>query len=429
MMGFQLMGKLPFKEVFLHAMIRDKYGRKMSKSLGNVIDPLDVIHGISLAGLQEQLHNSNLDPKEIKKAQDGQKVDYPDGIPECGTDALRFALCAYTSQGRDINLDVLRVQGYRFFCNKLWNATKFALNGLGEGFQPTPTMQLCGGESQMDLWILSRLADTVSLCNTGFETYDFPMATTALYNFWLYDLCDIYLECLKPVLYGSDEASKAASRSVLYTCLDAGLRLISPFMPFISEELYQRLPRRADDYPSICISPYPVSSDVQDMRNTELEKRVEFTMSVVRSIRSMRADYQLTPKTKTDLFLRCSDEGSANTLEGFLDLVIVLGSGAEVKVVTTQTPPEGCAIATVSDKCEVHMMLRGLIDIGKEITKLEEKKSRLGTQLTKLKQAAEKPDYSKVPENVRTLNSEKMGQLDIEIEQLTSAITSLLRLK
>ena len=128
--GQKLTGKLPFTEVYLHAMVRDAHGRKMSKSLGNVIDPLDVINGISLEALQAQLENSNLDPKEVARAKEGQKEDYPQGIPECGTDALRFALCQYTAQGRDINLDVKRVQGYRFFCNKLWNATRFALTYL-----------------------------------------------------------------------------------------------------------------------------------------------------------------------------------------------------------------------------------------------------------------------------------------------------------
>ena len=128
--GQKLTGRLPFTEVYLHAMVRDAHGRKMSKSLGNVIDPLDVIYGIDLEGLMSQLDGSNLDPAEIGRAKEGQKQDYPQGIPECGTDALRFALCQYTAQGRDINLDVKRVQGYRFFCNKLWNATRFALTYL-----------------------------------------------------------------------------------------------------------------------------------------------------------------------------------------------------------------------------------------------------------------------------------------------------------
>ncbi|ELT91500.1 hypothetical protein CAPTEDRAFT_153512 [Capitella teleta] len=429
MMGQQLMGKLPFSEVYLHAMVRDKYGRKMSKSLGNTIDPLDVIHGISLEDLQKQLVNSNLDPKEIEKAKQGQKADYPSGIPECGTDALRFALCSYSSQGRDINLDVLRVQGYRFFCNKLWNATKFALMGLGADFVPAKTAEMCGAEKLMDKWMLSRLCETVELCDRGFKAYDFPVATTALYNFWLYDLCDIYLEYLKPILYSDDENAKKASRNTLYTCLEVGLRAISPFMPFLSEELFQRLPRRTENEPpSICVTPYPQPAQYASWRDAQLETQVEFSMSVIRTVRSMRADYQLT-KTKTNLYLKCSDDESASMLKNFGDLITVLGSGQEVKVIRDEVPPEGCAISTVSAKCEVHMLLKGLIDIEKEVAKLEDKKKRLEAQVKKLNEASAKPDYqTKVPETVRQQNSEKLSQTTIEIEKLTVAMATLMKL-
>lgn len=164
----------------------------MSKSLGNVIDPMDVIYGISLENLHEQLFDGNLDPREIEKAKLGQKQDYPEGIPECGTDALRFALCAICS-GRDINLDILRVQGYRFFCNKIWNATKFALSYFSKDFEAPNHYELLGNESYMDLWMLSKLASATLDVNRGFATYDFVLVTSAIYNVWLYDLCDVYL--------------------------------------------------------------------------------------------------------------------------------------------------------------------------------------------------------------------------------------------
>lgn len=255
--GQTLLGKLPFKEVFLHPMVRDAHGRKMSKSLGNVIDPMDVINGISLEGLHLQLIDSNLDPKEIEKAKSGQKQDYPNGIPECGTDAMRFALCSYLTQARDINLDILRVQGYRFFCNKLWNATKFALMYFEEGEKYEVLSKLSGAESNVDLWILSRLANAIEVTDKAFAGYEFAVATQASYSFWLYDLCDIYLECLKPIFFSTDEAKKTTARNVLYTCLDLGLRLLSPFMPFITEELFQRLPRTNTEIESICVAPFP----------------------------------------------------------------------------------------------------------------------------------------------------------------------------
>lgn len=284
--GQKLTGKLPFKEVFLHPMVRDAHGRKMSKSLGNVIDPIDVINGITLEGLQEQLVGSNLDPKEFERAKAGQKQDYPNGIPECGTDAMRFALCAYLSQARDINLDILRVQGYRFFCNKLWNATKFALMyftgdekydvltklvrfELSDRFLYLNSLFLfqTSQESPSDLWILSRLTHTIDACNKAFENYEFANATNACYSFWLYDLCDHYLECLKPVFNSDDEAKKTMARKVLYTCLDLGMRLLSPFMPFITEELFQRLPRADLGIVSICVSSFPGEFEISLPKN------------------------------------------------------------------------------------------------------------------------------------------------------------------
>uniref|UniRef100_A0A673C5K5 valine--tRNA ligase n=1 Tax=Sphaeramia orbicularis TaxID=375764 RepID=A0A673C5K5_9TELE len=299
MMGLKLTGKLPFKEVYLHAVVRDAHGRKMSKSLGNVIDPLDVITGISLEGLHAQLSDSNLDPVEVEKAKQGQKSDYPNGIPECGTDALRFALRCKV--GRDINLDVNRILGYRHFCNKLWNAVKFAMKTLGDNFVPSEKAQ----ESVSDRWILSRLSAAVGLCDAGFKAYDFPAITTAIYNFWLYELCDVYLESVKPVFSkAEDDASSQKQamvcRQTLYTCLQVGLRLLSPLMPFVTEELYQRLPRRRPqhDPPSICVTSYP---DTQEFcwHSEEVDRDMDFIMTVVKTIRSLRADYNLT-KTRAD---------------------------------------------------------------------------------------------------------------------------------
>ncbi|ESO02109.1 hypothetical protein HELRODRAFT_106472 [Helobdella robusta] len=432
MLGLQLLGKLPFKEVYLHAMIRDKYGRKMSKSLGNVIDPLDVIRGIQLEDLHKQLYDGNLDPKEIEVAKEGQKAQFPQGIPECGTDALRFGLCAYTSQGRDINLDVLRVQGYRFFCNKLWNATKFVLTNLTDSFKPLSEFKLTGKESSMDLWIVSRLCDTVESCNRAFLTYDFPVATTACYNFWLYELCDIYLEHSKPILYGNDEESKTTTREILYSCLETALRLIHPFMPFISEELYQRLPARtADRPPSLVVSPYPKTEQFT-WKDVSLEKEIDFVMMTIKTVRFMRADYQLT-KQKTDLYVRCLDKDSEIILSKYKDLVKTLTSSNFVMVLTKSSadqPPQGCAIQTVSTKCEVHMMLKGLIDFTKEAEKLKDKKGKLEVQLNSFLKLTQKPDYgSKVPEHVRQQNTEKIGEINQEIDHLNLAIKKLMKME
>uniref|UniRef100_A0A674J2T0 valine--tRNA ligase n=1 Tax=Terrapene triunguis TaxID=2587831 RepID=A0A674J2T0_9SAUR len=396
MLGLKLTGKLPFREVYLHAVVRDAHGRKMSKSLGNVIDPLDVISGITLEGLHAQLLESNLEPAEVERAKQGQKSDYPAGIPECGTDALRFALCAYTSQGRDINLDVNRILGYRHFCNKLWNATKFAVRGLGAEFQPP------GAESLIDRWILSRLSLAVELSDAGFRAYDFPAVTTAVYNFWLYELCDVYLECLKPVFAEGGAAAVTAARCTLYTCLDVGLRLLSPFMPFVSEELFQRLPRRAPHAPpSICVTPYPSPEQVTCGAG--------FSLGIVRAVRSLRADYNLT-RTRADCFLQCLDSGAADAASRCSAYIRSLSSSGLVRVLGPgEAPPAGCAVAVASDKCTVHLLLKGLIDAEKEISKLAGKQGELQKQIERLRERMGTPDYgTKVPPKVQEADAAKV---------------------
>ncbi|XP_060803190.1 valine--tRNA ligase [Amyelois transitella] len=418
--GQRLLGKLPFKEVYLHPMVRDAHGRKMSKSLGNVIDPVDVVRGVTLEQLHGQLKQSNLDPREEEKARQGQKQDYPNGIPECGTDALRFALCAMT-QGRDLNLDILRVQGYRFFCNKLWNATKFALmyfprDTSYQVHSPTLPSSL----TPMDRWMLSRLSLAVNKVNAGFESYDFPSATTHCYNLWLYDLCDVYLEYLKPVFASGTEDQKSAARRTLYTTLEYGLKLLSPFMPFITEELYQRLPSERRDSPSICVASYPTDTETP-WRSEDLESSVDTVLKMVHLIRSTRSEYNITNKQKTTAHLIITDTRKEELKNLFRSLQSLANSE-----LSDEEPPSGCSILTVSDKIEVRLVLKGLIDPQKEITKLEKKKESLSQTIGKLEQAIAADDYTaKVPVDVQKNNTEKLAQSLGEIDRLEAAIQTL----
>ncbi|RCN40666.1 valine--tRNA ligase [Ancylostoma caninum] len=394
-MSQELTGKLPFKEVYLHAMIRDAHGRKMSKSLGNVIDPLDVIRGVTLAELNRQLTSGNLDAKELAIAQVGQARDYPKGIPECGTDALRFALLAYTSQGRDINLDVLRVQGYRFFCNKIWQAVRFTLMQLGSDYEAEP-FRSSGKESIMDEWILSRTAYAVDRCNYAMDTYNFTQFTATLFEFWLYDLCDIYLEAVKPVIAsGSDEARKVA-KATLYHCVETGLRLISPVMPFLSEELWQHLPRLATHPPSIVVHSYPEISHYP-FANEKIETDVSFAMSIVRTIRSLRSDYGLTNKTKTDLYVCVNVEEDHGCLASLIPLIKTLSSGN-----------------------------KEIINIERELVRLAGKKKKNEALVAKFLEQQSRPDYEeKVPLPIRIANAEKKEALLAETRSIEAAMTAL----
>lgn len=430
----ELTGRLPFSEVYLHAMVRDAHGQKMSKSKGNVIDPLDVVKGVSLEALQAQLANSNLDAKEVSRAQDCQRRDYPSGIPECGTDALRFALCAYSGAARDINLDVLRIQGYRHFCNKLWNAVKFTLMQLGEGYEAPAKFATSGEESALDSWILSRLADAVAVADAAIAAYDWPRATTAIYNVWLYELCDVYLESLKPVMSGEDEAAKATSRAVLHHTVETALRLIAPFMPFLAEELWQRLTGmrkgQRSAYPaSICVAAYPSPADYAPHRNQALEAKVDLAMAIVKAVRSRRADYELTPKTKTSLVVECAEEELHSWLPSYAAFIGTMASGKEVQVRRkgdASVPSQGTSIVPIGERAKVHLLLQGIIDPAKEKDKLSKKIQTQTAALGKLTTAAARPDYeAKVPADVRQANEEKRRGIAAELEHLEEALQSL----
>lgn len=216
----------------------------MSKSLGNVIDPLDIIFGKNLEELQSDLVKSNMDPEEQSKALKLIQEEYPQGIPECGADSLRFSLAAYTEQTRSINLDISRIYSYRKFCNKLWNATKFILSQLGtEGFVSYRIPHF-GRLELMDRWILSRLVWLVTQCNCGFETLNFSVPALSFYEFFLHELCDYYLEYTKLIfkkklkLSNSDYTIKIQNiKAILFNCLEISLRLVHPLMPYISEVL------------------------------------------------------------------------------------------------------------------------------------------------------------------------------------------------
>lgn len=370
MMGIGLTGKLPFKTVLLHSLVRDKKGRKMSKSLGNVIDPLEVINGAALQNLESKIRNSNLAEKEVERAIADQREDYPKGIPECGADALRIGLLAYMTQGGDINLDVSRVIGYRNFCNKLWNATRFALGNLGGDFIFKAEMLSRAIElsEPLDLWILSRLNATSAEVNKAFESFNLGDAVSTTYRFWMSELCGIYLEGIKPVMRGDDEEKKASAKTILFECLSAGLRMLHPMMPFVTEELFHRLPGPLSS-PSICIAPYPTFA--ADRHFPEAEKAMEYTMANVQAIRALKAEYGLKPNSKPEVTILASDENHAKLIiPQYVECLTVCGK-VIVGLSGQHEAPKGAAVSVVGEFYEAHMSVMGLVDVESEISKLE----------------------------------------------------------
>lgn len=293
MFSLKLTGKIPFKEVFCHGLIRDSDGRKMSKSLGNVIDPKDIMDGISLEELNKKLLEGNLAQGEIKNAERYQRTAFPQGIPEVGADALRFSLIHYTqASGSDINFDIKAMQGYRKFCNKIYQAAKFVLGKLGDDFVPRASGGLTGQESLAEKWILTKMNTAAKQMNQALEEREFAHSTEIIYRYLWDDLFGVYIENSKTIILDGTPEEARSAKDTLYTALETGLRLISPFMPFLTEELWQRLPRRpGDDTISITIALYPEYEASLD--DPDAVTAYELVLGCSKGIRSLMADYAI----------------------------------------------------------------------------------------------------------------------------------------
>ncbi|PVV05101.1 hypothetical protein BB560_000377 [Smittium megazygosporum] len=425
MLGLRLTGKVPFNKVFCHAMIRDAHGRKMSKSLGNVIDPIDVIEGIALEELHKKLESGNLDPRELKIATAGQKKDFPNGIPECGTDALRFALCSYTSTGRDLNLNVLRIEGYRKFCNKLWNATKFALSKLGSDFKPNPTMSLSGDESIGELWILDRLNTAIVELNKNLTEMNFMAATNSIYSFWLYELCDVYIEYTK---YITTEKGVISASNTLYTCLDQGLRMLHPFMPFITEELWQRLPRRPNDStPSITIAEFP--TEVPQFSNSTAKEQFDLVLSIIKAARSTLVNYSIT--SNATLYIASTSESESKIYTSSIDQIKGMIKGCTSISILSQadSSPSGCAVSIVSPTTNLLLLVKGRIDISSEIERLNKKLEKSKGSYNLLRTKVSAPGYEKTNPDIKEASNTKLKTFEEEISAIESVISSFQKLE
>ncbi|XP_075411443.1 valine--tRNA ligase, mitochondrial isoform X2 [Tenrec ecaudatus] len=421
MLGTQLTGQLPFSKVLLHSMVRDRQGRKMSKSLGNVLDPRDIITGAELQALQEKLRLGNLDTAELKVAAAAQRKEFPHGIPECGTDALRFTLCSHGALAGDLNLSVSEVLSSRHFCNKIWNALRFILNSLGEGFVPQPTEEL-SPSSPMDAWVLSRLALTAAECERGFLARELPLVTHALHHFWLHSLCDVYLEAVKPVLARSPRP--LGPPQVLFSCADIGLRLLAPLMPFMAEELWQRLPSRPGGpaAPSICVAPYPSAHSLEHWHQAELEQRFSQVQEAVQALRALRATYQLT-KARPRVLLQSSEPGERNLFQAFLEPLGTLAYCGPVGLLSPgQAAPLGWAQATLSDSVQIFMELQGLVDPQAHLPLLAARRHKLQKQLDGL---LRQPSSQREAD---TRTQQRLSSLQRELLRLDQAASHLRQL-
>jgi valyl-tRNA synthetase len=379
MMGLKFTGEVPFREVYVHGLIRDSEGQKMSKSKGNVIDPLDIVDGIALEDLVRKRTTGLMQPRLAPAIEKSTRKAFPEGIAAHGTDALRFSFAALATQSADLRFDLARVGGYRNFCNKLWNASRFVLMTVEgqETAQGTPEPGVA------DRWILSRLGTMLGTVDEAFAQYRFDYAATALYEFTWYEFCDWYLELTKPVLQSetASPGAKLAARRTLLQVLEALLRALHPIMPFITEEIWQRVaPLAGVAGPSIMVAPWPRAEEFPS--DAAAESDVRWIQAFVLGVRQIRGEMDISPSRRLPVLLEqasATDRHCAETHRAFLERLAGLESlrllpDAEV------APPSATALM---GGMRVLVPMAGLIDpqaelarLGKRIAKTREEIGR-----------------------------------------------------
>ena len=380
MMGIHFMKDVPFKDVYVHALVRDEEGKKMSKSTGNVIDPLSVIE-------------------------------------QYGTDAFRFTLAAFAAQGRDVKMSEKRVEGYRHFINKIWNATRFALMHLETGYEKIDRDHW----SLPDRWILSRLNRTVDVACKALDNYRFNDAASALYKFVWHEFCDWYLEAIKPTLYGSvDQKQRQATLGVLWRVLRDTTILLHPFIPFVTEEIWHKLPGTEG---SIMQAVFPSDdSDSIDSRRRDIdsESKMELISGIITGIRNVRGEMNISPSLSLAVMVQSQNESTRKIVRQHQDLIINL---AKLDSITVQEPGERppTAATAIVDGASIFVSLEGIIDFAKERSRLEKEITKLTGKLAIVSKKLDNQNFlNKAPEEIVEKEKQKYAR-EVEKQQKLQA--------
>ena len=372
MMGLHFMGEVPFRRILLHGLVVDENGDKMSKVKGNVIDPLDLIHGSAF----DEVVAKALPGAPHDEALAKFKKSYPSvaqmgsGFPGFGADALRFTLASYSPQARRIALAPKRIEGYRHFCNKIWNAVRFAMPYLdGVAGDAIDAPEVRASLSRHDRWILSRLQVALTAAHEGLDAFRLDDATAGLYAFFWNELCDWYLELIKPVMQGDDERAKTAARATLAHAIETSLRALHPFIPFITEDLWQRLARRAGDPVAIALATYPAHDAARV--DATAEREMTTLQAVISAIRTIRSEHEVHPGATIQVVLRAADPAMRALLTEEATAIRTLAKVSDLTVedVGGGRPPG--SVLSVAAEVEALVDLRGLVDGKKEADRVE----------------------------------------------------------
>ena len=420
MFGLKFANDVPFKDIYITGLIKDGNGQKMSKSKGNVLDPIDLIDGISLEALLEKRTQGMMQPKLAEKIQKQTKKEFPDGIPSFGTDAIRFTFTALASFGRDIKFDLKRVEGYRNFCNKLWNASRFVLMNLD-----SKSINFDAELSSQDKWILSRLQQVKTEVEKHLADYRLDLMSQTLYEFVWHDYCDWYLEISKPLL--ENDKTKQGCEATLLKVLSETLVLLHPIIPFITEEIFEQSQKLQSNSTGKLISqPFPEPN--KDLLNTEAEAEIDWLKEFILGIRKIRGEMNISPGKPLPCFVKSYSSKDQSYIDNNKAMLFALAKLDTVDLLSQDEEEPESAIALVGEM-KILIPLAGLIDKGaerdrlnKEIEKLSKLRSQFAAKLNNEK------FINGAPEAVVNNEKDKLASTENALKDLNQQLVKISKL-
>jgi len=426
MMTLHFKREVPFKTVYVHGLVRDAEGQKMSKSKGNVLDPIDLIDGIDLESLVSKRTAGMMQPQKAKAIEKATRKHFPDGIPSYGTDALRYTFYSLASTGRDIRFDLGRIEGYRNFCNKIWNASRYVMTQC-ENVDLNGARELGDAER----WIQGRLHQTLKHLENSMAHYRFDHASQSLYEFFWNDYCDWYLEFSKPVLW-DDNASEARKRGTYHTLvsvLEAALRMLHPFMPFITEEIWQRAaPLLGEHKTSIMLASYPQITDFEAAAPA-VNESIECVQALIGATRTLRSDMNLSPGQALPAVLFSEQPSTVQAVRANESLLIKLAKLDSISWAESKSDIPASASLIAGD-IELCIPLAGLIDVEQEVARIGKRIEQLTKEIARIDGKLGNPNFAdKAPADVVTKEQEKLSAYQTELGKMQEQLESVKALK
>ncbi len=424
MMGLKFTGDVPFREVYITGLIRDEDGQKMSKSKGNILDPLDLIDGTDLESLVKKRTSGLMQPHLAPKIEKATRKHFPDGIPEFGTDALRFTFAALASTGRDIRFDLKRIEGYRNFCNKLWNASRYVLMNV-ENDGPIDSRPDTFGLT--DRWIRSRLGKTIKNVKNHLSHYRLDLVTKELYEFTWNEYCDWYLELSKPILQNNDMiAEQAATRATLSVVLENLLRCLHPLIPFITEEIWQRVAPAAGvsgDAATIMLQPYPEADAFP--ADDDAEHELNWIRNVILGVRQIRGEMDISPAKRLSMLIQNPSDNDRILLGSHERYLTDLGQLESIRIIEAGNEPPPSATALLGEM-KILVPMAGLIDVEAERKRLEKNRARVLSGLGRVQGKLGNDKFlANAPDEVVAKEQAKLEALQREINQFDEQLSRL----